>query len=223
VVLIKSAPRVPEHQQTLSAEGRRAAAKREQAAQRKALAPAAVENRAPVRAGAHWPAEMVNAQPRLVTMQKDLTAGSMRHLTAEGRRAAQMRLPKAQQRGDLRAQGSGPRRSGPVPVEHESVRLRHVEQQRKASDAESDQAERRARQEKFALEQRQEEIVREKMQLAIATDPDSYAANAAFARQIASKQSGAAVNHIFSAGYGYEDPAKQSGAAPRFEVRAPWD
>ena len=59
------------------------------------------------------------------------------------------------------------------------------------------------------------------MQLAIANDPDSYAANAALARQIASKQSGAAVNYLFSAGYGYEEPARPCGAA--FAVRAPWD
>jgi hypothetical protein len=61
------------------------------------------------------------------------------------------------------------------------------------------------------------------MQLAIAKDPNSFAANAALARQIASKQSGTAVNSLFSAGYGYEEPAQQSGAAPTFEVRAPWD
>lgn len=75
----------------------------------------------------------------------------------------------------------------------------------------------------FASRAIQEEIVQQKMQLAIATDPDSYAANAALARQIASKQSGAAVNYIFSAGYGYEEPAKQYGTLPNFEVRAPWD
>ena len=69
----------------------------------------------------------------------------------------------------------------------------------------------------------QEEIVQQKMQLAIRTDPDSHAANTALARQIAAKQSGAAVNYIFSAGYGYAEPAQQSGPAPGIEVRAPWD
>ena len=73
------------------------------------------------------------------------------------------------------------------------------------------------------MEQHQKEIVQQKMDLAIVTDPDSYAANAAPARQIASKQSGAAVNYLFSAGYGYEEPAKQSGPTLKFEVRAPWD
>ena len=68
----------------------------------------------------------------------------------------------------------------------------------------------------------QQEIIQQKMQLAIATDPDSYAANAALARVFASKQSGAAVNYMFSAGYGYEEPAKSSSGVA-FEVRAPWD
>ena len=224
VVLVKAAPRIPEHQQTLSAEGRRAAAKREKAAQQRGALPLR-EERPPVRSGAHWPAEMIHAQPqKMVALRKEeLNAGSMRHLTAEGRRAAQMRLPKAErQHGAPRAQGSR-RLDGPAPVEHESVRLRYVEQQQNLSDAESSRAEQRARQEKFAMEQHQKEIVQQKMDLAIATDPDSYAANAALARQIASKQSGAAVNYLFSAGYGYEEPAKQSGPTLKFEVRAPWD
>lgn len=223
MVLVKAA-RIPEHKHTLSAEGRRAAAKREQQqAVQQHGAVGSGEYRPPVRSGAHWPTEVFHAQPNVVALRKEKeNAGSMKHLTAEGRRAAQMRLPKAEQQP--RAQGSGPRRpAGPVPVEHESVRLRHLEQQQTMSDAEKTRAEQRARQEKFALEQQQEEIVQQKMQLAIATDPDSYAANAALARQIASKQSGAAVNYIFSAGYGYEEPAKQYGTLPNFEVRAPWD
>jgi len=65
-----------------------------------------------------------------------------------------MRLPKEQRPAALHAQG--PRRSnGPVPVEHESVRLRQVEQQHKVSDAESNREEQTARQENFAREQRQ--------------------------------------------------------------------
>lgn len=161
LVLIKSAPRVPEHQQTLTTEGRKAAAKREQA-QRRTGAPDSGETRAPVRTGAHWPAEVVNVAPvRLVSVQKqELNTGAMRHLTAEGRRAAQMRLPKAEQKhGSLRAHNwrlSGPRRSdGPAPADHESVRLRQVKQQQTASDAETNRAEARARQEKFAWERQQ--------------------------------------------------------------------
>jgi len=70
----------------------------------------------------------------------------------------------------------------------------------------------------------QKEPVEHKMQLAIAQDPNSHAANAALARQIANKQSGGtAVNHIFSAGYGWEEPVKHSGAGPTFVVKAPWD
>lgn len=224
------APRIPEHQQTLSAEGRRAAAKREQAAQRRG--PLSVDQqRAPVRPGAHWPTEMIHSQPpKLMVLRKEElnAAGSLRHLTAEGRRAAIMRLPKEERQAALRAQasqGSGRRSSGPVPVEHESVRMQNAQQQQQRLDAESSRAEQRARQEKFACEQHQKEIVQQQMQLAIAFDPNSYAANAALARQISDKQSGAAVNHIFSAGYGYEEPAaKPLGAlAPKYEVRAPWD
>jgi len=219
-VLVKSA-RIPEHQQTLSAEGRRAQQKREQAAkQQGALSQVPVE-RPNARSGAHWPAEHVHAQPKMSMALRKEEVNGLRHLTAEGRRAAQMRLPKTEQQS-LRAQGSGPRRSDcPAPAEHESVRLRHEQQHRQQSDAESKLAEGAARQAKFAAEQHQQEIIQQKMQLAIATDPDSYAANAALARQFASKQSGAAVNYMFSAGYGYEEPAKSSGVA--FEVRAPWD
>ena len=44
---------------------------------------------------------------------------------------------------------------GPAPTEHESVRLQHVKQQQTASDAETNRAEARARQEKYAREQQQ--------------------------------------------------------------------
>lgn len=155
VVLVKAA-RIPEHEHTLSAEGRRAAAKREQQqAVQQHGAVGSGEYRPPVRSGAHWPTEVFHAQPNVLALRKEKeNAGSMKHLTAEGRRAAQMRLPKAEQQP--RAQGSGPRRpAGPVPVEHESVRLRHLEQQQTMSDAEKTRAEQRARQEKFALEQQQ--------------------------------------------------------------------
>ena len=153
VVLVKSSW-VPEHQQTLSAEGRRAQQRREQAAkQHGALSQVPVE-RPNARSGAHWPAEHVHAQPPPAALRKEEVNG-LRHLTAEGRRAAQMRLPKTEQQS-LRAQGSGPRRSDrPAPAEHESVRLRHEQQHRQQSDAESKLAEGRVRQEKFAAEQHQ--------------------------------------------------------------------
>jgi hypothetical protein len=156
-VLIKAAPRLPEHQQVLSAEGRRAAAKREQQQQQQQQRGESCEFRQPVRPGQHWPVEVVHAQPpKMVLRKEEPNAASMRHLTAEGQRAALMRLPKGQRPGALHAQGPGARRSkGPVPVEHESVRLRQAEQQQKDSDAESNRAEQRARQERFALEQHQ--------------------------------------------------------------------
>merc|ERR1719424_2649416 len=80
VVLVKPAPRIPEHQHTLSAEGRRAAAKREQqqAAQQRG-AVASGEYRPPVRAGAHWPTEVFLSQPNAIVVRKEKeNAGSMR-------------------------------------------------------------------------------------------------------------------------------------------------
>ena len=156
-------------------------------------------------------------------MRKEpVDAAGMQHLTAEGKRAAQLR-----QQAELKAQGGSapagprrsdhmivggkvvvrnPRRSGPPSSDHESLRLRNAEAAAAAAEAERNRAEQRARQEKFAMElQNREMAQRREMQLMDATDPYALrAANAALARNIASKQSGAAVGHIFSAGYGYE-------------------
>ena len=55
--------------------------------------------------------------------------------------------------------------------------------------------------------QNRELVEQREMRLLDASPSDAYAlrvVNAALARNIASKQSGAAVGHIFSAGYGYE-------------------
>lgn len=158
MVLIKSA-RIPEHLQTLSAEGRRAQHKREQAAKQHGALSQGSGERPNARSGAHWPAEHVYAQPpkKMVALRKEELNG-LRHLTAEGRRTAQMQLPKAEQPSH-HTQGSDPRRSDRLaPAEHESVRLRHEQQHRQQSDAESKIAETLARQEKFAAEQHQVNI-----------------------------------------------------------------
>lgn len=159
-------------------------------------------------------AQLVHAPPKFATLGKaELSNGpSMQHLTAEGRRAALRRQQAEQQpRGAaaVKAGGGGaPRRSSSnnTNLEHESIRLRHVEQQHREKDAESSLAEQRARQQKFEAEQQQQRLVEARMQALIMnpSPDDPNAVNTALARSIASKQSGASVGHIFSAGYGYE-------------------
>ena len=135
---------------------------------------------------------------------KAVPDGSLRHLTAEGRRAAQRRQQAAmgksatQQRGGLQLRVA--------QLQHESVRLRQEQQRHAAFDAEKSRAEQNERMDKYKREQHQAGVLQQKMQqLATSAPWDPNAINAMLARSIAAKQSGAAVSSIFNAGYGYED------------------
>uniref|UniRef100_A0A7S2FYA5 Uncharacterized protein n=1 Tax=Haptolina brevifila TaxID=156173 RepID=A0A7S2FYA5_9EUKA len=154
-------------------------------------------------------APKLNAQTNGTNTMAPNAAGSRSHLTAEGRRAAQLRQhpgEKQQRSTILHGRRAGARLSNNQPMQHESMRLRLDQEQHKAFDAENLRNEQQERQDKYAREQQYKAMVEQKIQRMMseraAEDPN--AVNGALARSIAAKQTGAAVNSILSAGYGYE-------------------
>ena len=136
-------------------------------------------------------------------IRENVDSASLRHLTAEGKRAAQKRQQATQQV----VQQHGALQLRTAQLQHESIRLRQEQQRHIASDAESRRTEQKERQEKYNREQQhQAAALQQKIQqLSVSAPTDPNVLNGVLARSIAAKQSGGAVSSIFNAGYGYED------------------
>ena len=135
---------------------------------------------------------------------KPVLDASLKGLSAEGRKAALRRQQAATAQPAIKPRGGLQLRV--AQLQHESIRLRQEQQRHTASDAELKRTEQKERQEKYKREQIQADTLQQKMQqLSTSNTWDPNAINGVLARSIAAKQSGAAVNSILNAGYGYED------------------